>query len=139
MNMNNINPLTELEHRYKSLVDIFDVAPDVKAFHKTRQDDGSPHIELNRNRFDYVITERGQEWDRQRGLSADDILYLLLKTVTGRVASHYELKNRVPGIDGRSVWFPLQENLMSGLRPEWGLKLREEHRLILLRSPFKNA
>ncbi|MCZ2496159.1 hypothetical protein GN316_05265 [Xylophilus sp. Kf1] len=139
--MNAPNTLAELQRQYAILVRQFDVEPHVAVLHTTRQDDGSPHIELHGNSFDYVVTERGSEWSREQGLSLDDVLYLLLKSVTGHVAMKQERITRITRvgeIDGRSVWFPLQESLMGQLRAEWGARLQEEHRLILLRHPFKD-
>ena len=137
--MSDPNPLVDLQHQYEVLCQRFDVEPHVKVFNKTRQDDGSPHIELHGKSFDYVITERGAELIRERGLSMDDVLFLLLKGVTGQVARKYEMSTRVGGMDGRSVWFPLQERLMAELRLEWGVRLKEEHRRILLRYPFEEV
>ncbi len=47
------------------------------------------------------------------------------------MAIDYELENRKPDIDGRSVWFPYQEQLMASLKPAWGERLALKHKKIL--------
>lgn len=116
----------------------FKVHKTSKQFHTTPQPHGAPHIELHGDSFHYVVCERGTEFKRIKSLSEDDVLYLLLQNVTHEVATRYEVKNRIEGIDGRSVWFPYQENLLSKLNPEWGERLKEKHRLILEKYPYSN-
>jgi hypothetical protein len=52
------------------------------------------------------------------------------------MATTHELNNRVPNTDGRKVWFPYQEKLMSILNSSWGERLKEEHQHILQNHPF---
>lgn len=113
----------------------FKVHKAYKQFNTIPQPDGGPHIELHGDSFHYVSCERGQELERIKSLSEDDVLYLLLKDVTCEVAVQYELKNQIEGIDGRSVWFPYQEQLLSELDPRWGERLKEEHKKILEKHP----
>ncbi len=114
-----------------------DVEPYYKAFHTTPQHDGSPHIEIEGKKFVFVVTERGSEFERIPGLSADEVLYMLLNGITQHMATTYELQNRVAGADGRSVWFPYQERLMEELKPDWGARLRQEHQRVLEIHPFR--
>lgn len=74
--MSDLNPLVEPQYKYYVLSQRFDVEPYVKIFNITRQDNGSLHIELHGNRFDYVITERGAGLSRQRGLSLDCAFFI---------------------------------------------------------------
>ena len=85
-----------------------------------------------------MVTERGTEIERIKGLTSDDVLYLILEGVTLHMATTYELDNRKEGIDGRSVWFPYQENLMSQFKLEWGQRLKADHQRILKQHPFRN-
>lgn len=109
-----------------------------KRFHTLPQPDGAPHIEVHGDSFHYVSCERGQEYERIKSLSEDDVLYLLLDRVTFAVALQYELKNRIEGIDGRSVFFPYQEQLLSELDPKWGERLKDKHRKILEKHPISH-
>lgn len=128
--------LDSLAREFRRLVRDLDVEDYFKRFHTMAQHDGSAHIELRDDGFHYVVTERGSEFERIAGLDADGVLYRLLKGVTLRIATRYELKHRQEGVDGRSVWFPFQEALMGKLDPRWGERLRAEHEAILREHPF---
>lgn len=134
--MNGITTLPALAQKFHALVAELDVEPYYKLFHTDAQHDGSPHIEVSKGGFQFVITERGLELKRIANLSADGALYLLLEGITSHMATTYELKNRVTGIDSRSVWFPYQEDLMGSITPSWGERLRKKHRSILEDHPY---
>jgi len=63
-------------------------------FATTPQHDGSPHVEMDGESYCYVVTERGQEFERRRTTDADELLYLLVSDVTRAMASDYELRHR---------------------------------------------
>lgn len=115
-----------------------DVHAYVKSFHTQPQHDGSPHIELRNDKFEFVVTEKGSEFERIKGLSADDVLYLLMEGVTMQMATQYELNNRREGTDGRSIWFPYQEKLMSDFYPRWGERLAAQHARVLEEHPYRS-
>lgn len=135
--MNDITSLSALAQKFRAMAEDLDVEPYYKSFHTTPQHDGSPHIEVADGKFQFVFTERGSEFERIGNLSADDVLYLLFDGITQRMATTYELKNRIPEIDGRSVWFPYQERLMESLNAAWGERLRKEHQHVLANHPFR--
>lgn len=135
--MSDLASLADLAQKFREMVTGLDVEPYYKTFHTTPQHDGSPHIEIENGRFQFVVTERGSESERVSNLSADDALYLLFDGITQHMATTYELKNRIPETDGRSVWFPYQERLMENLNPSWCERLREEHRLVLANHPLR--
>jgi len=134
------NPsLDNLARIFGEMVADLDVDPSYKFFWTTPRQDGSPHIEVLDGGFHFVVTERGQEFERIGGLSAEDVLYLLLKGITQCMAVKDELRNRIPGTDGRSIWFPFQEELMENLRSGWGERLRAEHGRILVDHPIEGS
>lgn len=135
--MSDIASLTDLARKFQAMVAGLDVGPYYKSLHTTPQHDGSPHIEVANGKFQFVVTERGSELKRIDHLSEDDVLYLLFNGITQHMATTYELQNRIPGTDGRSVWFPYQERLMENLNPSWGERLREEHRRVLANHPLR--
>ena len=135
--MSDITSLADLAQKFHSMAADLNVESYYKAFHTTPQQEGSPHIELADGKFQFVVTERGLELERIVSLSADDVLYLLFNGITQHMATTYELQNRIPETDGRSVWFPYQEQLMENLNPSWGGKLREEHRHVLANHPLR--
>lgn len=135
--MNDIASLTALAKKFRSMAAGLDVEPYYKSFHTTPQHDGSPHIEVANGKFQFVVTERGSEFERVENLSADNVLYLLFNGITQHMATMYELQNRMPETDGRSVWFPYQECLMENLSPSWGERLRDEHQRVLANHPLR--
>ncbi len=135
--MQAITTVEEIEQRFRELVARIDVEPFFKVFHATPQHDGSPHIEKKGDDFCYVVTERGVELERITTTDPDEILYLLLDRVTQHAATTYELKRRVEGSDSREIWFPYQEQLLCGLKPEWGMRKQQEHQRILASFPFR--
>ncbi len=135
--MSEITSLSDLAHKFRAMVAGLDVEPYYKSFQTTPQYDGSPHIEVADGKFQFVVTERGSEFERISNLSADDVLYLLFQGITRRMASTYELQNRAPETDGRSVWFPYQERLMESLNPAWVERLRKEHQHVLANRPLR--
>lgn len=129
--------LPGLANEFYSMAEYLDVEPYYKAFHTSPQHDGAPHVEMRSGKFEFVVTERGSELERISGLDDDEVLYLLFKELTFVMATSYELCHRQPTGDGRAVWFLYQENLMAGLRPSWGARLKAEHEHILQKSPFQ--
>lgn len=136
--MSEITSLADLAKKFRAMAVDLDVESYYKAFHTSPRHDGSPHIEIANGGFQFVVTERGSEYERVGDLSADDVLYLLFDGITQHMATTYELKNRIPETDARSVWFPYQERLMENLNPSWGERLREKHRRILANSPLRS-
>jgi hypothetical protein len=134
--MSDITSLTVIAEEFRIMVASLDVEPYYKCFHTTPQHDGSPHVEVANGKFQYVVTERGSEFERIDNLSSDDVLYLLLRGITQHMATTFELQNRIPGTDGRSAWFPYQEKLMENLNPAWGERLREQHQRVLVNHPL---
>lgn len=135
--MSDITSLTDLALTFHTMVADLNVESYYKSFHTTPQHDGSPHVEVMNGKFQFVVTERGSEFQRIGNLSADDALYLLFNGITQHMATTYELQNRIPETDGRTVWFPYQERLMENLSPSWGERLREEHRRVLANHPLR--
>ena len=134
--MNTLNSRTALADEFHRLVAKLDVHDYFKSFHTQPQHDGSPHIEMRNDKFEFVVTERGCELERIKDLSADDVLYLLMESATRHMALQYELEVRREGTDGRSVWFPYQEKLMSDFNPLWGARLAARHARILQEHPY---
>lgn len=123
---------------FRELVSGLDVHPYYRTFHTTPQHDGSPHVEQHGEEYHFIVTERGSEFERRRTTYPEEILYWLLEGVTQVAATNYELKNRIKGKDGREIWFPYQEKLLFNLKPEWGIRKRQEHLRILCDHPLRN-
>jgi hypothetical protein len=102
-------------------------------------DDGSPHVEISNDHYDFVVTERGRELERRSTQDADELLYWLLESVTFTLAGDFEVNHRVPGQDCRRLLFAKQVELLQGLDPAWGQRRMREHDRILHEHPFRDS
>ena len=99
--------------------------------------DATPNIEVdNLGLYHYVISERGNEYERKITSDLNDLLYWIFSVVTFSMACDYELKNRIEDKDSRRIIFAKQVELLGLLRKDWEEKERKEHESILLNSPF---
>ena len=129
----------ELEEIRVEYVDLCRLIGIQERFHTSPQDNGSAHIELRDDKYHYVVTERGAEYERRVAKDADEILYWLVSDMVFDAAMKYEGKNRVPGQSFRQLLFQKQIELMSALRPQWAVRKQEEIARILRDAPFDDA
>jgi hypothetical protein len=102
----------------------------------TPQHDGSAHVEEEGGVFAYVVTERGQEYERRLTRDEDDLLYWVVADETFELAGRYELQHRVPGQDSRRVLFQRELELLRRLSPAWSDRKRAEIDAILKEHPY---
>jgi Immunity protein 63 len=99
--------------------------------------DAHPYIEVNNLGFMfYIISERGQEYERKMTDKIDNLLYWIFANVTFSMASDYEQKNRIVDKDCRRIMFAKQEELLGQLNENWRFKENAEHQSILKRHPW---
>ena len=99
--------------------------------------DATPNIEVdNLGLYNYVISERGNEYERKLTSELNDLLYWIFASVTFSTACDYELKNRIEEKDCRRIIFVKQEELLGLLNKEWEEKEKKEHQSILNNNPF---
>lgn len=98
--------------------------------------DAHPYIEVDDLFMYYVISERGQEYERKMTDNLDDLLYRIFSNVTFSMACDYELKNRIEDKDCRRIMFDKQEQLLGQLNDNWRQKETAEHQSILKTHPF---
>ena len=99
--------------------------------------DAHPYIEVDKLGFMfYIISERGQEYERKMTDKIDDLLYWIFASVTFSMACDYELKNRIEYKDCRRIMFDKQEELLGLLNKNWQQKENAEHQNILKNHPF---
>lgn len=91
---------------------------------------GRPSIEWRPLGFAYVHRERGHLFDERLARNDDELLYWIFRSVTQTLATTWELRNRVPGIDSRRTWMPVQLDLLRSLSSSWETRLREENAAI---------
>jgi hypothetical protein len=132
----------DLQARYTHLVAL--LAPDKPrygsqhGFPTSRTDDGSAHVELIDGKFNYVVTERGVEFDRRIALDESEVLYWLLSSVTAAIASQFELEHRIAGQDSRRQRFAKDVELLGRMDPSWAASKDLEYKQILARYPFRD-
>ena len=99
--------------------------------------DATPNIEIDDlGLYHYVISERGNEYDRKMTSDLNDLLYWIFSSVTFSMATDYELKNRIEDQDFRRILFQKQQELLGTLNKEWEERERKEHEYILSNNPF---
>jgi hypothetical protein len=99
--------------------------------------DATPNIEVdNLGLYNYVISERGEEYERKMTSDLNDLLYWIFASVTFSMACDYELKNRIDEKDFRRIMFAKQEDLLGVLNKDWKEKERKGHQSILNNNPF---
>ena len=99
--------------------------------------DATPNIEVdNLGLYNYVISERGNEYERKLTSDLNDLLYWIFASVTFSMACDYELKNRIEDKDCRRIMFQKQEQLLGLLNKDWEEKEKKEHQNILNNNPF---
>ncbi|MBG6188465.1 Imm63 family immunity protein [Flavobacterium sp. CAN_S2] len=102
--------------------------------------DAHPYIEVDNLGFMfYIISERGQEYERKMTDKIEDLLYWIFVSVTFSMACDYELKNRIEDKDCRRIMFDKQEELLGLLNNNWRQKENAEHQSILKNHPFDDS
>lgn len=111
---------------------------DLPSYGHTR-DSAYPHIEVDDQRYHYVIVERGQELERKSTSDFDELLYWVFKDTTSNLAFAYELKNRSEDQDCRRVAFPKQVELLGLISPFMAERQAKEIEKILAIAPYDDA
>ncbi|MCL6690862.1 immunity 63 family protein [Pseudomonas sp. R3.Fl] len=99
-------------------------------------EDGSPHVEINSNGFEYVCSERGCEIYRKHTDIVEELLYWIMSGVVFRLASDYELANRVEGVDFRRLYFSKYISIFGEISGEWKERASNEVLEILESTPY---
>lgn len=99
---------------------------------------GTPHIEIDENGYNYVVSERGTEFERKQTKDINLILYWIFKPIIFRMASDYELENRKPNEDSRRQLFAKLLKLMEQLDSNFAKWEKEELDKFLEKDPYEN-
>ena len=97
---------------------------------------GTPHVEINEEGYNYVVSERGEEYERNQTKDIDKLLYWIFKSVVFIMASDYELEHRKSNEDFRRQLFTKQIELMEQLDSKFGQWIREELDKVLEKFPY---
>ena len=104
--------------------------------HTRSKGDGTPHIEIVGSNLFYVSCERGYEIFRKQVFDENELLYLIFRDIAWKMASDFELKNRVVNRDSRRLIFSKKLELLEKICPEWKAREEEEIKKILLNAPY---
>jgi len=108
---------------------------DLPTYGHTR-DFAYPHIEVDKERYHYVVVERGQELERKSTTDFDELLYWIFVDTSHSLAFAYELKNRVEDQDCRRIAFPKQVELLGLISPHMAARRAKEIEQILASAPY---
>ena len=97
---------------------------------------GTPHIEINEKGYNYVVCERGTEFERRQTKDLNKILYWIFKSIVFRMASDYELEHRKPDEDFRRQLFAKRIELMEKVDSKFALWEKKEIEKTLKEHPY---
>jgi hypothetical protein len=98
---------------------------------------GTPHIEIDKNGYNYVIWERGREHKRKTTQNLHKLLYWIFKDIVFKIASDYELNHRNPDEDFRKLLFSKILELFEKLDSQWFLWEKEDIDNTLKENPYE--
>ena len=131
--------LTEIENIVIKLSEKINAPANLFPTFSTPIGDATPNVEIDSSGlYNYVISERGNEYERNLTSELNDLLYWIFADVTFSMACDYELKNRIAEKDSRRIIFEKQEELLGLLNTEWKEKEKKEHQSILNINPFND-
>jgi hypothetical protein len=93
--------------------------------------DATPNIEIDKIGYYYVISERGNEYDRRFTPFLDQLLFWIFRDITFRMSSDYELENRINNQDSRILLFSYHIDLMSKIKQEYADMIKKDYDYIL--------
>ncbi len=96
------------------------------------------YLETEGNFLHLVIVERGEELERFTHLDTDEVLFHVFSKITFSMASDYECRHRVRGVDFRRLLFKKQLELLGMLNPEWKKREFERQQALLRQYPFED-
>ena len=123
--------INKLRNRYKRCLGAIGEELHEWPLHITPRHDGSPHIEIEGSEYCFVVTERGEEFERIRTHNIDEVLFLLIRTVTFDLACDYELKHRIEAQDFRYILFDYEERLMKAISKDFFKRIYDYHESLL--------
>ena len=98
-----------------------------------------PYIEFDTNGIIYyVVKERGDELERRKSDSLDEILFWIISYVIFKEANNFEIKHRVPNQDIRRLLFSEEIRLMNLISEIWAERIKLKQEEILRDYPFHN-
>ncbi len=97
---------------------------------------GTPHIEIDKKGYNYIIWERGREHERNTTEDLHELLYWIFKNIVFNIASKYELNHRKTGEHFRRILFHKELELFKELDAQWFQWHKEEIDNTLKKNPY---
>ncbi|MFX0023526.1 MAG: Imm63 family immunity protein [Candidatus Hermodarchaeota archaeon] len=97
---------------------------------------GTPHIEIDKKGYNYVVSERGKEFERRQTNDLDTLLYWIFKSIVFSMASDYELEHRKLNEDFRRQLFARRIELMEQLDSKFALWEKQDIEKTLKEHPY---
>lgn len=101
--------------------------------------DATPLVDYCHGKFIYIVSERGQEFERMESPNPYEIMFHIFVGITHKMASNYELKNRVNGQDVRRIIFSKQLETLGLIDFEWQIKHQEYLNNLLNKYPYNDT
>lgn len=116
----------ELKHLVETIAKKIE-APDycLPTFDNVRGD-ATPNVEITKDGYYYVISERGNEYERKYTAFLDELLFWIFDSVTFHMACQYEVKNRLEGQDFRILIYKHQVELLNIINPEYSAEIENK-------------
>ena len=129
------NEIQEKVYEYGSIIN----APkEVLKIFPSPQSDGTPYIQTSDNEYFYIVEERGVELERRRTINIDVLLYWIMSDIIFILASQYETKYRIEGVDNRRLIFKKEIELFRLLKLDWGDVTEARINKILEEAPYND-
>jgi hypothetical protein len=128
--------LAEIKELVDQLAEKIGASQNILPTYGYSEQSGRPQIEVDSRGYQFVVAERGNEFERFITDNIDDLLYKIFAGVTFWLSCQYELARRIEEQDCRRIIFHHQLELLSMLSPEWGERESQEHEQILKKHPF---
>jgi hypothetical protein len=130
--------LSTIRKRVKDLAKLIHASPNLTKVSGCPDWMGGKYVEVDDEGYHYIGSERGEVYERHSTKDIQELLYWLLKSITRKMASDYELSNRIPFVDSRRLLFDKWVELMGMIDPDFRKRLCIEIDQILKEHPYKD-
>lgn len=125
------NELTRLKKQVVELARIINAPNYLMPTFGFSEQSGLPHIEMEGDIYNWVVCERGSEFERRRTTDLKEILFWIFESITFSMACDLELRNRRESEDFRIQLFQIQEEIISKIDEDYAITLKVKHDKLL--------
>lgn len=136
--MTSLYSISTIRKRVRKYGELINAPSHLLSIRTTSDGFGAPYIEIDEKGYNYVVSERGTEFERRHSKDFKKVLYWILKDIVFIMASEYEIENRRSDEDFRRILFAKKIELMEKLDHNYAKWLRAELDKILEEHPFED-